>query len=166
MPSDYSSSISLTFNNVYKVPCKVFDDIFEDLNSYKGVDLPYHNNVSTQSVTPFADPFYTIKDDTYIILFNLNNTGQRIRFRYQKNPTTMVDPTDTVSITDDDYAKNTIPYLAVAEMFYNRGEEGRAAEIINFAMGNVREMFDHYNRSSFESISGTRYKTGKSKLNV
>ena len=166
VPSDFSSSINLTFNNVYKVPCKVFDDIFEDMNSYKWVDTLYYSNVSTQSTTPFADPFYTIKDDAYLILFNLNNTGQRIRFRYQKNPTTMVDNTDTASIPDDDYVKNTIPYLAVAEMFYNRGEESRAAEIINFAMGNIREMYDHYNKSSFESISGTRYKTGKSKLNV
>ena len=51
-------------------------------------------------------------------------------------------------------------------MLYNRGEESRAGELLNFALGQVREMYTHYNNKSFENISGTQYKIGKSKLNI
>jgi hypothetical protein len=81
-----------------------------------------------------TNPFYSVKDDQYIIIFNANRTGDMIRFRYEKLPTLMVDASDTVTINNDLFAIGTIPYLAVAEMFYNRGEESRAAEIINFAL--------------------------------
>jgi hypothetical protein len=66
----------------------------------------------------------------------------------------------------EDYAESTIPYLAIGELLYNRGEESRAGELLNFALGQVREMYAHYNNRSFENISGTQYKIGKSKLNI
>lgn len=76
-----------------------------------------------------------------------------IRMRYQKTPDVFTSPTDQATIPDTDYALSTIPYLAVAEMLYNRGEEQRAADIYNFAIQNVKEMYDFYNNTSFENIS-------------
>jgi len=45
----------------------------------------------------------------------------------------MTESSDTATIPDA-YSKSTIPYLAIGEMLYQRGEEGRAAEILNFAL--------------------------------
>lgn len=164
LPDDYSSSISVTVNNLYKLPNKVYDDIFEDLNAVKGVDNIYTRVSSNDSYNPFTPPFYTIKDNQYLIVFNIWDQGN-LRFRYMKSPTSMTLATDPVWIPDDDYAKSTIPYLAVAELFYNRGEEWRAAEIINFAMGNIKEMYDYYNKSSSESMSWMQYGLPKSRMN-
>lgn len=166
LPSDFASSINLIYNNKVKVRCVLYDDIFEELNNYKLWDAQYYNNVNTNSTYPSVQPFYTIKDDQYLILFNFNSSGTLFKLRYQRNPDSMSESTDTCLITDDDYAKSTIPYLAVGEMLYNRWEEQRAADIINFALGNIREMYSHYNKSSLESISWTKYKVGKSMLNI
>lgn len=164
LPNDYSSSISVTVNNLYKLPNKIYDDIFEDLNGIKWVDNIYTRVTTNDSFNPFTPPFYTIKDNQYLIVFNLWDQGN-LRFRYMKSPTPMVLATDTSWIPDDDYAKSTIPYLAVAELFYNRWEEQRAWEIINFAMGNIKEMYDYYNKSSSESMSGMQYWLPKSRMN-
>jgi len=51
-------------------------------------------------------------------------------------------------------------------MLYNRGEEGRASEILNFAIGQIKEMYNYYNNTSYEKISGTAYKMGKNTLNI
>lgn len=74
--------------------------------------------------------------------------------------------TDNATISNDIYAKTTIPYLAVGEMLYNRGEEARAGELLNFAIGQVREMYAHYNNSMQEKLSGKQYRMAKSRLNI
>jgi hypothetical protein len=45
-----------------------------------------------------------------------------IHLRYEKLPTTLVASTDVSTITNDVYAKTTIPYLAVGEFLFNRDE--------------------------------------------
>jgi len=166
LPTDFASVISVTYNNKYKILPKTYDDIFEDLNGMKGTAW----NVESSAVSPFGspwrvDPFYTIVDRTYLIIFNQNNTGDQIHLRYEKNPTTMTTSVN-VTIDNDIYAKGTIPYIAVWELLYNRWEEGRAADLINFGLGQVREMYNYYNESSHEKISGVQYKTAKSRLNI
>ena len=69
-------------------------------------------------------------------------------------------------IDNDIYAKTTIPYLAVAEMLYNRWEEQRAAELFNFVIWQIKEMYNYYNKKSFENISGVQYTMWKSTLNI
>ena len=78
-------------------------------------------------------PFYTIIDGTYFVIFNRNNTGDQIHLRYEKLATSMTS-TGSLATIPDAYSKATIPYLAIGEMLYNRGEESRAGEIINFAL--------------------------------
>lgn len=65
--------------------------------------------------------------------------------------------TDTATITSDLFAKATIPYVAVGEMLYNRGEEARAKDILNFGYSQVKEMYNYYNNKSFERVSGVQY---------
>lgn len=119
LPSDYSSIINVTYNNKFKLPGKLYDDIFEDLNNYKGTDYSRNNAVSPFT-SPFqVNPFYTIINRAYIVIFNLNNTGDQIHMRYEKNPATMTSVVDA-TIDNDVYAKSVIPYIAVGELFYNR----------------------------------------------
>jgi len=165
LPSDYVSVINVIYNNKFKLEAKSYDDVFEDLNKYKWWYYQ-RNRASSMYGDPYSiPPFYTIKDNGYIIIFNLNETGDMIRLRYEKQPTTLATGIDA-TIDNDIYAKTTIPYLAVWEMLYNRGEEWRAAEILNFALGQVKEMYNYYNNTSFEKLNWVQYKMWKWKLNI
>ncbi len=164
LPSDYGSILNITYANNFKLAPKLYDDIWEDLNSIKN---GWYNRTDAQGYRSQTDvkPFYTIIWSDKFLIFNRNNTGDQIHLRYEKLATTMSAWTDLATIPDA-YSKATIPYLAIGEMLYNRGEESRASEIINFALGQIKEMYTFYNNSSFESINGTQYKIGKSKLNI
>jgi hypothetical protein len=129
LPTDYASIINVTRDNKQKVEWKLYDDVFEDMNSIKH---PIYPNNQQVNFTNYSKPFYTIKDDDYLVLWNLNNWDKQIRVRYEKLPTQMTTGASTATITNDIFAQTTIPYYAVGEMLYNRGEESRAWEIINF----------------------------------
>lgn len=166
LPSDYASPINMIYNNNYKLPMQLYDDIYENLNSYKTNNNQYRISQSQSPFWPYkVNPFYTIKDNGYILVYNLQQQDAILKFRYEKLPalmTTVVNAT----IPNDIYAQTTLPYLAVWEMLYNRGEEWRAADIINFAMGQIREMYTFYDDSMFEEISGVQYGTAKKHLNI
>ena len=153
LPADFASIKNVTYNNKYRMEPKEYDDIFEELNKFKGQ-------------TYLVSPFYTIKDNSDLIIFNADNTGDMIRIRYEKLPTTMSNGTDTCVIPNDIYAKNTLPYLAIWEVMFNRWEEWRAGELLNFAYGQLREMYKFYNNASYESLNGKQYKIAKGKLNI
>jgi len=166
LPADYSNAIQVVYNNNYKLENKLYDDIWEDLNSLK-----WTNNYSLRNNWIYwytgQAPFYTLIDDLYLVPFNLNNTGDKIHLRYTKLPTEMTAITDTVTIPNDLYAKMTIPYIAVWELLYNRWEESRASEILNFGLWQVQELYDFYNNKSAESPSKTQYGVGKHRfLNI
>lgn len=163
VPTNYASVINVTWDNKQKLDPKLYDDVFEDLNSYK---RPIYPNVQQVNFTNYIKPFYTVKDNAYIILWNLNDWDKQIRLRYEKLPTMMTTGTDTATITNDIFAQLTIPYYAVWEMLYNRGEEKRAAEIINFGISKIKAMYTHYNKSSYEKQSGVQYQMSKWRLNV
>lgn len=168
LPDDYANVINCVYNNSFKVLPQLYDNIFESLMDYKGT-RPYQWNALSPSFNQQwygGKPFYCTKDDEYFLLFNINQNWGMIRLRYQKLPSQFTSPTDECTIPDADYALSTIPYLWVAEMLYNRGEEQRAADIYNFAIQNVKEMYDFYNNTTFENISGTRYWTAKRHLNI
>ena len=86
--------------------------------------------------------------------------------RYEVKPTAVTSESDTLFIPDDYYALSTIPYLLAGEVLYNRGEEKRAAEVLNFGLGQVKEMYDHYNQKTFEKLGGRQVKYQKGKFNV
>lgn len=165
LPTDYATPINLVYNNNFKMPMQLYDDIFENLNSYKG------NNFgrTDQNLSPFwpfkINPFYSIKDNQYLLIFNRSQNDAILRFRYEKLPAMMTNSVGA-TIPNDIYAQTTIPYLAVGEMLMNRGEEQRWAEIINFALWQIKEMYTYYDDTMYEEISGVQYKSAKSKLNI
>ncbi len=163
LPTDYASIINVTRDNKQKLEWKLYDDVFENLNSYKH---PIYPNNQQVNFTNYTKPFYTIKDDDYIILWNLNDWDKQIRVRYEKLPTMMTTGASTATITNDIFAQTTIPYYAVWEMLFNRGEQERWAEIINFGMWKIKEMYTYYNQASFEKQSWVQYKMSKWKLNI
>lgn len=135
------------------------------MNGYKGSIRGRDESISALSSPYRVDPFYTIIDRQYLVIFNRNNTGDQIHMRYEKNPATMTTIVDC-SIDNDVYAKAVIPYFAIGELLYNRGEERRGADLLNFAMGQLKSMYTYYNKSSFEKLNGVQYKTAKSHLNI
>ena len=56
--------------------------------------------------------------------------------------------------------------MAVGEIMYNRWEEQRWAEVINFGMGQLREMYQFYNKTGIERMTSKNYRMGKWKLNI
>jgi len=153
LPTDFASIKNVTYNNKYRMEAKEYDDIFEELNKFKGQNYSHNEYGTDYGTTNLLPPFYTIKDNSYLIIFNADNTGDMIRVRYEKLPTTMTLSTSTCMIPNDVYAKSVISYLAVGEVMYNRGEEGRAGELLNFACGQLREMYKFYNNASYESLN-------------
>ena len=164
LPTTYGSITNITYNNQYKLAWKLYDDIWEDLNSIKTGNYNYTNAQWFRSQREVA-PFYTIIDGTYFVIFNRNNTGDQIHLRYEKLATEMT-VSGSLATIPDAYSKATIPYLAIGEMLYNRWEETRGGEIINFALGQCKEMYSFYNNSSFESINWVQFKTWHGKLNI
>lgn len=160
LPTDYATPIQVIYNYNYKLEAREYDDIFENLNSVKGND--YWRQINTYPSLTFINPFYSILNGTYLAPFNINNTGDMIHLRYEKLPSEMTIASDIATIDNDIYAKSTIPYLCAGEVLFNRGEESRASQILNFWLWQVKEMYTFYNNKTFEKISWTQYKIWKS----
>jgi len=164
LPTDFASPINVIYNKAFQLEAKSYDDIYEDMNDYKG--STYQRNSAWNTYATKGKPFYTIKDGSYLIVFNVNDTDALVRLRYEKIPTVMAAVDDTVTIDDDTFAKTTIPYLAAGEMFFNRWEEGRGWQLINFGIGKLKQMYTHYTNKDYQKISGTNYKIWKSVFNI
>lgn len=166
LPSDYMNSINVIYNNKAQLDFKPYDDVFEYLNSIKGSFYGRNDSNSVYQSPYQIAPFYTIKDWAYIIIFNLDQADKMIKLRYEKVPTVMTLTTSTTAIDSDVYAKSVIPYLAVGETMYSRGEEARWAEVLNFWMGQLREMYSYYNKKTYEKPTGKAYRMWKWRLNI
>lgn len=166
VPTDYMDPISVTYQNKIRLDAKLYDDIFEDLNRYKGNQ--YQRNTATSPYeSPYRiPPFYTIKDGSKLLIFNLSDTLDMVLFRYNKLPSVMSAASDTATIDDDEYAKVIIPLVTAGEVLYHRGEEKRAAEILNYGLGQVKEMYAFYDNQTMEEPSGKQYRAAKGQLNI
>ena len=162
LPAAYGTAVNLVYNQTAKIDPVQYDDIFERLNSFKQSGDSYANNSYLKNNWYQTKPFYALKDNQYLLVYQLNANNMPLLFRYEKMPATMVNTTDECFIPNITYAKATIPYLAIGEMLYNRGEEARAKELINFALWQVEEMYKFYNNTSMEDPSGTQYRMAKS----
>lgn len=156
LPTDFSTPIQSIYNYAFKIEPKQYDDIFEDLNSDK--ETSYIQDQRTYPNISNTNPFYSIINWSYYAPYNLNNNGDMLHLRYEKLPTTMSDASDTVTIDNDTYAKSTIPYLAAWEILFNRWEEARAAEVLNYWLGKLKTMYTFYNNKWYEKVSWVQYK--------
>lgn len=163
LPADYASPLNVTYNNAYELEMKLYDDIFESMKAYKNSTYtPNNNSTFPYNRNNAIPPFCTIYDGKYLIIYNLDKSGDLIRLRYMKKPPVMVAGTDETMIEDETDAKGTIPYLAVGELLYNRGEEARGAELIMLGMAQVRTMYRAANNTTYQDPSGKQYRAGKS----
>jgi hypothetical protein len=165
LPDDFSDIKNVVYNNKIKIPAKQYDDMFEDLNNYKGSNFQRNKTTSIYESPYKVKPFYTTKDSKYLIIFQLNETGESIHLRYQKLAPLMTSTQDSI-IDNDLYAQSCISYLTVAELLRNRGEEVRASAIYSLAISRVKKMYDWYNDGTYESQNWVQYSTGKGKLNI
>lgn len=83
--------------------------------------------------------------------------------KYEKTPTEMTTWTDTATIPDA-YAKATIPFLVVWDLFYHRWEEERGLKDNDFATAKIMEMYDFYSDQNNEDLRNQRVKTGKDQV--
>jgi hypothetical protein len=65
--------------------------------------------------------YYSVIDARWLLFIIPSVSGRMLGFEYQKTVATLLNGTDTLTIPDE-YSLSTIPYLAVSEMMYNRGE--------------------------------------------
>lgn len=161
VPSDFMSPINVILDDRVQIDNKDYDDVFESLRDNKWV--PDYRYLQWRW---YDKPFYVIKDDMYLVLYNINTAGKSIRLRYEKIPLPMIDADDICVIPNDVYAKNVIPYLAVGETMYNRWEEQRGAEVINFWMWKLKEMYKFYNKTWVERNTSQQYRMGKARFNI
>lgn len=160
LPADFGTPINLVYNQTAQIEWVLYDDIFERLNGVKLYGNRSENNYNINSWYR-TKPFYSIKDNQYLLVYQINDVDIPMVLRYEKLPTAMVNTTDECFIPNEIYAKATIPYLAIGEMLYNRWEEWRAAQLINFALWQVEEMYTYYNNTIKEDPSGKQYYSAK-----
>jgi len=168
LPTNYMSPIQVIYNNRYKLPAMEYDKVFDSLRDIKEVnywDSAYsswdwyydYNNTNL-----IKAPFYTIKDNQYLIIWNRSDEWM-IHLRYEKKPSEMVGVNDLATIDNDIYAKTILPSFAAAEVLSFRWEDQRAKMIINESViRRARASYDFYNNSMYEDINWTRPAASKS----
>ena len=77
---------------------------------------------------------------------------------YEKKPTALVAADDLLTIPDE-YSMSTVPILAAAYTLYHRGEEARALQLQNFALGKVLELYSYYTDQNSEDMNNQRIET-------
>ena len=168
LPTDYMSTIEVNYNNSLPIPYKASKQIYRDLIP---IAKGYYNNISNQTATsittPFnwQPPFYTLWDWAYFLPFWIDNSSGFFCLHYETKPTALSSGTDLATIPDD-YAKNTIAYLATGEVLFNRWEESRASQLLTFAYGQIAEMYAFYNNLGSESMDWQQVSTEKQYLNL
>jgi hypothetical protein len=66
-----------------------------------------------------AQPFYSIIDNDYLVVWNRNENDIMIHLRYEAKPATMTTVVDA-TIDNDIFAQIVIPFYAVGSMLYHR----------------------------------------------
>jgi len=106
-----------------------------------------------------GEVYYAIVNGVYFLPF-VPATGKNIRFEYQKLPTTLINTGDIATIPDT-YVLSTVPYLAVSEFLFNRGEPDIGTELNNFGYNNVRTMYSFYSGQQKELNYNQRVRTSR-----
>lgn len=101
--------------------------------------------------------YYTLINWKYFLPF-LPQSWNAIRFEYQKRPLQLVNWTDLATIPDE-YCLNTVPYLATAEMLYNRWEPDVWLALSDMAFENTSNMYRFYQTQTKELIFWQRIRT-------
>jgi hypothetical protein len=105
--------------------------------------------------------YYTIINDPagQFLFPVLPQNGNAIRFDYQKMPLTLALTTDVCDIPDQ-FARRTVPYLACAEVLYNRGEADYSRFLERYGFyRHVKNYFAFFQTQGKELIYNQRVRT-------
>ena len=165
LPTDYLATDRVVYNHNYVMEPKDYRKIFLDLKNYKTNynAVNYLNTGNNGFIYGGFRPFYSIIQGKYILPFQINQAGYMIRLEYLKQPTEMTQASDESSIPGI-RARRTIPYLAVWEMLYNRGEEDRGMRVLWLAYSMIAEMYSYFGNINNETLNNQVISTGKDQI--
>ena len=160
LPSNYGSPSRCVYDWRYEMIPIDQRDVVKELRKI-GIDswgtaYSSWNNLMTQGM-------YWIIDGTYMAFIPDSITGNSVQLTYQKKATALVNPTDLLTIPDE-YSLTTIPYIAVWEMLFNRGEEQRGLELWTIGLNNVKMLYDATNATNKEAIYNVRARTSRDRV--
>lgn len=158
LPSDFGSPSRCVYDARYElIPIDQRDVVkeFRRIGMIDAIGTAYNswNNLVTQGM-------YWIIDGTYVAVIPNTESGKSIQLTYQKKATQLSATTDLLTVPDD-YSLTTIPYIAVGEMLFNRGEEDRGLELWTIGMNNVKMLYDATNANNKEAIYNVRARTSR-----
>lgn len=158
LPSDFAQSVQVVYDGKFQIYPQDYRSLYKELNDTKNYGFYgyYDGNYPFDASNRFR-PLYCIVNGSYLLPINVDVSGKSINLLYEKAPPTMTSLVDAT--IPDAYATTTIPYVAVAEMLYERGEEDRAARLLSRACGKIRTMYDAYSQMNSEMPFGNRVRT-------
>lgn len=165
IPTDFWDTIEVIYNNKIKLPQKSYDLMFAELNGLKWTLQQRSTNPSIYEWPYQTKPFYTIKDTSYLIVYQLNDLGWSVHFRYKKIAPAITSIQESI-IDNDIYAQLCISELAVANILFHRWEEVRAGQLFNLAIADIRKLYSWYDDVEFEDQSGQVYKSAHWGVNI
>ena len=142
-------------------------------------DLINTVSVNTYNYNPFYldnttninqnEYYYSIIDWIYFLPLTTNETAMQIKLEYDKRPTQLVaaSPTTQTLAIPDDYALQTIPYIAFWAALIERGEADEWMKLTAAWFENVKVMNAFYNQQRQEGMFWARVRTSSDiKLNI
>lgn len=167
LPANYMNMIEVSLNNSYAVPFKDSAQMYRDrIGAAKGwneADYP----VQGTNALMFNSFFYSIWEGRYFFApFNkvsLDNSYYTLH--YEEWPAPLATDEAESPITIDQYS-NIVSYIAVGEMLFNRWEGDYASVLLNYAYGQLQEMYSYYTNLSAETLTGQSVMAEKAYLNL
>lgn len=153
LPADYMNTLGVQYNNSFPLEFIDENEVYQLVNSIKGRGQPWVQSGYVQNwyaIIGQRGAFYTIYQWLYLAPFYLDNSTGMFNLTYEILPTNMVADSDTTIITNDTLALAAISNLAVADVLFDRWEETRALQRLQYGIQRTRELYVFYNRQGSE----------------
>lgn len=158
LPTDHATTIRVIYNNYAQIPYIDPRNLYSPTRSM--TTYPTNRDYLGGNKNEIGYTIYWYDGGMYFLPFGLNQPWLPILFQYEKKPTEMVNNTDLCTIPDD--FVSTIPYVAVAEMLYNRGQEDSGLAINDtLAVPRVQALYNYYNNQHSELPFNQRVTTSR-----
>lgn len=158
LPTDFSQAVEMNYNKNQRLVSLDQRDIINETWTSYFLQRFFRNDFAADITN--TEYYYSIIDATYFIFIGPNVSGRMLRLDYQTKPIQLVNPTDVLTIPDE-YSLNTIPYLAIAEMMFNRWESDEGMKLQNFWYNNAYNMYKYYQSQKTELMFNQRVRTQK-----
>lgn len=155
LPSNFWSATRVIYDGLVAVDPIDYRDIFNRQSRQVGIYIPtssfnFDNDCGRVS--------YALAKGKYILVLGVQETGKVCVMQYDALPTAMTNDTSLVTIPDN-WALDTIPYLAAAEALAVRGEPDTAMEYNTLGCSSVSAMYAYYAQQNIEKAYNQRVAT-------